>query len=54
MAKPADFLGPGPVPLHTLTEVVDVREVRGMKVCCELIAHTPKEGCGWWKICGDA
>ena len=52
MVEPAAYLSMESVPLHTLTEMVDVSQVRGMKVCCALVPHKAKEGGEWLKICG--
>ena len=52
VVDPAVYLGLEGVPLHTLTEIVDVSQVRDMEVCCALVQHNAKEGSQWLKICG--
>jgi hypothetical protein len=49
---PAAFLDLGAARLNELTEIVDVRPVRGENVCCALVPHKAKEGSQWWKVCG--
>jgi len=53
MVEPSAFLKLAAVTLSSLTEILDVQEVRRMKVCCVLVLHAPKEGGQWYKICGS-
>ena len=52
MVMPAAYLNMESVPLHTLTEILDVSQIRDMEVCCALVPHKAKDGCEWLKICG--
>ena len=54
MVMPSAFLKLDVVQLSNLTEILDVREVRAMEVCCALVKHAPKEGGDWYKICGSS
>ena len=44
IVDPAAYLSLESVPLHTLTEIVDVSQVRDMEVCCALVPHNAKDG----------
>ena len=39
MVDHAAYLRLESVPLHTLTEIMDVSQVRDMEVCCALVPH---------------
>ena len=45
MVMPAAYLNMESVPLHTLTEILDVSQIRDMEVCCALVPHKAKDGC---------